>query len=141
MSEDRNSEPEPDPDRPLSLAHAIRIFFPMGGMTVSGLRKERDRGSLTVYRMAGRDYTTINALREMMERCRVTPLRPSSPDREGQIASRRHNLDIEGSRVELRATLERLKREGKERSKAEAAAAALDHIAKPRSRRQKTTKP
>jgi hypothetical protein len=40
-------------------------------MTASGLRKERDRGRLTTWMIAGKEYTTLNAIEEMKLLCRV----------------------------------------------------------------------
>lgn len=34
------------PDAPLRLGDALALAFPMGGMTVAGLRRERDKGRL-----------------------------------------------------------------------------------------------
>jgi len=55
---------------PLRLERALEIGFPEGGMSVSGLRKERDRGTLAVMMIAGKEFTTLADLREMMIRCR-----------------------------------------------------------------------
>lgn len=59
------------PDVPLRLEDAARIAFPGGGMTVSGLRRERDRGRLAVEKVAGKEYTTLSAIKEMRRLCRV----------------------------------------------------------------------
>ncbi len=58
-------------DTPLRLADAVKIAFPAGGMTISGLRRERDAGRLVVRRIAGKDFTTLADIRNMMEACRV----------------------------------------------------------------------
>jgi hypothetical protein len=50
------------PDVPLRLDIAVKIAFPYGGMTVSGLRKEYARGRLVIERIAGKDYVTLNAI-------------------------------------------------------------------------------
>jgi hypothetical protein len=55
---------------PITLAEACSGFFG-GKITVATLRAERDRGTLTVFRIGKRDFTTIMHLREMMQRCRV----------------------------------------------------------------------
>lgn len=60
---------EIEPDTPLRLADAVMIAFPMGGMTVAGLRRERDRGRLRVYKIAGREFTTLADLDMMRELC------------------------------------------------------------------------
>ena len=57
------------PDAPLRLAVAAQIAFPHGGITAKGLRKEAMRGKLQVWRMAGKDYTTLNAIKDMQTKC------------------------------------------------------------------------
>src|SRR6516164_2573505 len=58
---------------PLRLDVAAAIAFPDGSMTASGLRRESAKGRLAVERIAGKDFTTLQAIREMRERCRVNP--------------------------------------------------------------------
>ena len=58
-------------DRPLRLAVAAKVAFPDGSMTASGLRREAKRGRLVVERIAGKDYTTLDAIQEMRRLCRV----------------------------------------------------------------------
>ncbi|CCD88702.1 Conserved hypothetical protein; putative excisionnase [Bradyrhizobium sp. ORS 285] len=65
------AHPEIAPDTPLRLADAVKIVFPMGGMTVSGLRREIRRKRLTVEVMAGKQFTTLAAIEEMRRLCRV----------------------------------------------------------------------
>jgi hypothetical protein len=60
-----------DSDSPLRLHDAARIAFPHGGMSVSALRREAQRGRLVISRIAGKDFTTINDIRRMVELCRV----------------------------------------------------------------------
>lgn len=55
---------------PLRLADALAIAFPMGGMTVSGLRRERDKGNLVVERIAGKEFVTLAAIDDMRAKCR-----------------------------------------------------------------------
>lgn len=59
-----------DPNAPIRLADIIPIAFPMGGMTVNGLRKEAGRGHLAILRMAGKDFTTLADIEEMKKICR-----------------------------------------------------------------------
>jgi hypothetical protein len=59
------------PNTPLRLDVAAHLAFPDGSMTASGLRGERDRGRLVVERIANKDYTTLEEIRLMRERCRV----------------------------------------------------------------------
>ena len=64
--------------RPLNRDEiAAEIAYPDGSMTVSGLRRERDAGRLVVERTAGKEYTTLKAIADMRELCRV-PARPQA---------------------------------------------------------------
>lgn len=59
----------PDPDTPLRLHVAAKLAFPDGSMTVSGLRREWKRGNLVIYRVAGKDFTTLAEIKKMRVRC------------------------------------------------------------------------
>lgn len=59
------------PDAPVRLADALPLAFPLGGMTVSGLRLEAGRGRLTIMRIANKDFTTLAAIEEMKQKCLV----------------------------------------------------------------------
>jgi len=67
------SKDELTPTTPLRLDVAAAVAFPDGSMGASGLRLEAARGRLAVERIAGKDYTTLKAIEEMRERCRVQP--------------------------------------------------------------------
>ena len=69
---------EIDPDLPIRPADIIPIMFPLGGITPAGLRKEAVRGRLVLMRIAGKDFTTVNAVREMPRIC-AAPRPPSPP--------------------------------------------------------------
>jgi hypothetical protein len=58
-------------DAPLRLNVAATIAYPDGSMTASGLRREAARGRLAVERTAGKDYTTLGAIRKMRDLCRL----------------------------------------------------------------------
>src|SRR6266850_4013951 len=60
----------PGPDAPLRLDDAVRLAFPFGGMTVSGLRREAARGRLVVEMIAGKQFTTLRNIERMRELCR-----------------------------------------------------------------------
>src|SRR5579863_2457218 len=64
------SQPEITPETPLRLADAVKIAFPMGGMTVAGLRRERDRNRLVIEKIAGKEFTTLAHIERMRELCR-----------------------------------------------------------------------
>jgi hypothetical protein len=63
-------KPEIGPTTPLRLEHAVKLAFPLGGMTVSGLRRERDRGNLAIEKIAGKEFTTLQNIEEMRIKCR-----------------------------------------------------------------------
>lgn len=62
---------------PIRLSVAAELAFPDGSMGASGLRREAARGRLAVERIAGKDYTTLRAIEEMREKCRVQPKAPA----------------------------------------------------------------
>src|SRR5579863_5113906 len=64
------SQPEITPETPLRLADAVKLAFPMGGMTVAGLRRERDRNRLVIEKIAGKEFTTLAQIERMRELCR-----------------------------------------------------------------------
>lgn len=66
------------PNTPLRLAEAVKIAFPSGGMTVSGLRREIARGRLAVEAIAGKQFTTLANIEEMRRLCRVEAKVPAS---------------------------------------------------------------
>jgi hypothetical protein len=61
---------------PLRLHIAAALAFPDGSMKVSGLRREANRGRLVIERVAGKDYTTLQAIDEMRKLCRDHPKVP-----------------------------------------------------------------
>src|SRR3974390_2018741 len=61
------TQPEITPNTPLRLADAVKIAFPMGGMTVAGLRRERDRNRLVIEKIAGKEFTTLAHIERMRE--------------------------------------------------------------------------
>lgn len=58
------------PDVPLRLADALKLAYPAGGMTLSGLRREIKRGTLDVEIVANKSFVTLRAIEQMRERCR-----------------------------------------------------------------------
>jgi len=64
---------EVEDDAPIRLTEAARRCFPDGSMTAAGLRRLADKGLLVIERINRRDYTTLRAIKEMREQCRVVP--------------------------------------------------------------------
>ncbi|SFU39048.1 hypothetical protein SAMN02799631_00399 [Methylobacterium sp. 174MFSha1.1] len=58
-------------DTPLRLEAAAALGWPAGGMTVAALRREIASGRLAAEFLAGKHWTTLAAIRELRERCRV----------------------------------------------------------------------
>ncbi|HEY1945355.1 MAG TPA: excisionase [Roseiarcus sp.] len=56
-----------DTNIPLRLAVAADAY----GLTVGALRAEARRGTLTIWRVAGKDWTSHSEIKRMFERCRV----------------------------------------------------------------------
>lgn len=63
------NRPDIGEDTPLRLAVAAELAFPGGGMTASGLRKERDAGRLITELTAGKEFVTLRAIAEMRLLC------------------------------------------------------------------------
>lgn len=59
-----------DDDTPLRLELAARLYFhPNSGVTAASLRTEARKGRLAIARIAGKDFTTLRALKEMSKPC------------------------------------------------------------------------
>ena len=65
-------------DTPLRLDVAAKLSFPDGSIGQSSLRREASRGRLRVWRVAGKDMTTLREIRRMLDRCLVSDCRPGS---------------------------------------------------------------
>lgn len=65
-------------DEPVLLSAAVDLFFAPGMMKLSTLRTEARKGRLATSRVAGKDYVTRSAVKDMFERCRVERSRPAS---------------------------------------------------------------
>jgi hypothetical protein len=60
---------QPDEEALLRLETAAGLAFPDGSMSAHGLRKEHRRGRLDIWRVAGKDYTTLDAIARMRKQC------------------------------------------------------------------------
>lgn len=108
-------------DEPIRLAVAAAAAFPDGSMSASGLRREAAKGRLAIERIAGRDYTTLQAIQQMRTKCRVeakalasgfsqldgTSTDKSSSVRSGSSATAASNEALAAARVKLRKLKER----------------------------------
>lgn len=93
-------------DAPVRLAAILPVAFPHGGMTVSGLRKEAARGRLTIMRIAGKDFTTLQSIEEMKAKCRVPANQPDyGCDRPAKTEQPHGSFSTAGSSTALAAAL------------------------------------
>ena len=113
-----------DLDTPLRLGDAVKIAFPLGGMTVSGLRREIKRERLTVEIIAGKQFVSLRQLEEMrdeMPRRSKGPRLWLQPARKG-VARKNHragrlghprrldqNAALDAARAKLQQAARRLK--------------------------------
>jgi hypothetical protein len=63
--------PNPNPNTLLRLETAASSAFPDGSIKASGLRREAAAGHLVIYRIAGKDFTTLADIEGMKKKCRV----------------------------------------------------------------------
>ena len=110
-------------DTPLRLDRAVKLAFPFGGMTVSGLRRERDRGNLGIEKIAGKEFTTLRNIEEMRVKCRAQlkaqdcgSNRKSVTNKEGLPGAPRGSLEMDRIKS-ARAALEMTARELNVRSR------------------------
>ena len=86
------------PDTPLRLAEAVKIAFPAGGMTVSGLRREIARGRLVFEVIAGKQFTTLENIAGMRSKCRVqAKVLDSTSSRKADTATGESKIGPHGS--------------------------------------------
>lgn len=74
-----------DCDTPLRLEDAVKIAFPAGGITLSGLRREVARGTLQVEVIAGKHFTTLNDIKRMRDLCRNRVKAPASSNENERV--------------------------------------------------------
>jgi len=89
------------PDTPLRLATAAKLAFPDGSITAKSLRGEAKRGRLRITRIAGKDFTTLAAIKRMIEECHVPQSRPASTFANAPAA----NPSTSSSTVDARSAL------------------------------------
>jgi hypothetical protein len=70
--------PSPGPDDLLPLDVAAKLAFPHIRMTASTLRTEHRKGRLAIYRVAGKDFTTLADIARMKTLCRIQEKAPGS---------------------------------------------------------------
>jgi hypothetical protein len=124
--ERRQSKPDIDmaligPDTPLRLETAVQLAFPDGGMTVAGLRSEAKKDHLVIETIANKQFTTLNNIREMRNKCRGNQKAQGSGLNQSErktagSASGRSGLSVTERARSARAALEETARALSERS-------------------------
>jgi hypothetical protein len=59
------------PNTPLRLDIAARMYFPDGSISGRSLEREAAKGNLQVMHIAGKNFTTLDDLAKMCQRCRT----------------------------------------------------------------------
>src|SRR6266568_6563723 len=91
-------QPEITPNTPLRLADAVKIAFPLGGVTVAGLRRERDRNRLVIEKIAGKEFATLAHIERMRQLCRVEARAPDSTSKpSGETKPEASHIEPPGS--------------------------------------------
>lgn len=93
---------------PLTLANAAEIAFPGCGIRASTLRLERDRGRLAVFRLGGRDYTTLKAIEDLKA---LSVVGKTPPGRPPEATPQPTSQDAFMEKLRLRREADRLARE------------------------------
>lgn len=62
----------------LRLDVAAALAFPDGSIGLNSLRREAAKGRLRIWRIAGKDMTTLDEIKAMVEKCLVSPNLPAS---------------------------------------------------------------
>lgn len=100
---------EREKDEPITLADACALY-PAARLTVSTLRAEAARGRLTIFRLGRRDYTTAEAMREMVRKCQDAARRPASTSIPSDEHGRSETAQVQSAQAALNTTVVALKR-------------------------------
>lgn len=99
--------PNPDDwrgDEPIMLREAVALFFPEGPLTISSFRAAIRRGELGFVKVAGKLFTTPDAVREMTRPFLQTQTAPATAPSLGQPIA-----DGRAAQGRARATLKNLR--------------------------------
>jgi hypothetical protein len=105
----------------LRLDVAAALAFPDGSMGAPGLRRERDRGRLVTLKIAGKDYTTLADIEQMIEMCRLKATRNTAVQQQVDLAASQAAFemmcrDLRAARADLDAKLAPHRRRRREQS-------------------------
>jgi len=87
-------------DEALTLREAVALFFPDGPLTISSLRREAAVGRLATARVAGKDFVTPQALKDLFKPCRAEKTPARNP--EGVAAQERARKTLDALKAKHR---------------------------------------
>jgi hypothetical protein len=87
------------PTTRIRLATAAALAFPDGEVSTKWLRTQGRLGRLEVWRIAGKDFTTLEAVERLTEQCRA----PSSPQGYTSANDTGGSLNTSSSTVDVRS--------------------------------------
>ena|SRR6516162_7334123 len=99
-------------DTLLRLGVAAALEFPDGSMSAAGLRREAQHGRLKVWRIAGKDYTTKQALKEMRGQCVLSNHQDSScgpPEKAERPCGSSKTASAKSAQVAAKVSAQKLK--------------------------------
>jgi hypothetical protein len=96
-------------DGPITLRDACELY-PKARLTVSTLRAEASRGRLDIFRLGKRDYTTAQAMREMVRKCQDEDPRRGSISTQDVTNGLSETAHASSARAALNQTVTALKR-------------------------------
>ena len=76
----------------LRLSVAASLAFPDGGITAGSLRRKASRGRLEIWLIANKHFTTLGAIKQMRELCRLPVPRPVRDWRPDPVVDRTSGL-------------------------------------------------
>jgi hypothetical protein len=97
-------------DDPITLREACALYS-QARLTVSTLRAEAARGRLDIFRLGRRDYTTPQAMREMVRRCQDAARRRASISIQDEANGSSETAHVSFAQAALNTTVLALKRD------------------------------
>ena len=95
-------------EEPITLVEACKLY-PRSRLTVSTLRAEAARRRLEIFRLGKRDYTTQQAMAEMVRRCREEDYRRDSTSMRQEANGSSETENALSARAALSQTVAALK--------------------------------
>lgn len=94
----------------ITLDTAAALAFPDGTVTVHVLRTQRNKGLLDTWRLGRREYTTLEAVNRMKQKCHAAPRQPASGSAPAPAAKPSSSSSTEDGKSAQAAALASVKR-------------------------------